>query len=104
MTDAPIPTRSTSLRAVVLAATNQDVRKCAHCSFCADMLLPDQDLSLESVAQLVVMNDDEVLTSRTVWSDAALEAARHACTSSLNMEAVLLALRAEARRRGLNGP
>lgn len=104
MTDLPIPARSTSLRAVVLAATNQDVRRCAHCSFCADMLQPDQDLSLESVAQLIVMNDDEVLTSRTVWSDAALEAARDACTSSLNMEAVLLALREEARRRGLTGP
>lgn len=95
---------STPLRSVVLAATNQDVRRCAHCSFCGDRVEPDQDISLESVVQLVVLNDEEVLTSRTVWSDAALQAARHACTSSLDMEAVLLALREEARRRGLAAP
>lgn len=98
------PNHSTSLRAMVLASTGQDVRRCAHCAFCADMRMPDHDLSLESVVLLVVMNDDEVLTSKTVWSDSALEAARHACASSLNMEAVLLALRDEALRRGLIQP
>ena len=104
MTTSPILSRPTHLRTVVLAATNQDVRRCAHCSFCADMAQPDQDLSLESVVQLVVMNDEEVLTCRTVWSDVALETARHACASSLDMPAVLLALREEARRRGVDGP
>lgn len=101
MSELPVPVHSTHLRSVVLAATRQDVRHCAHCSFCADLVEPDQDISLESVVQLVVMNDEEVLTCRTVWSDGALDAARQACTGSLDMEAVLLALRAEARRRGL---
>lgn len=89
-----------SLRVMVLARTGQDVRRCAHCAHCATEPEPDQDLSFESVLQLVVMNDEEVLTSRTVWSDRALERARTMCASNLDMAAVLLALRAEARRRG----
>ncbi len=93
--------RPAHLRQVVLAATGQDVRRCAHCQLCAVDPGPEQDLSLESVLQLVVMNDDEVLTSRTVWSDAALRSARHMCANNLDMEAVLLALRDEARRRGM---
>jgi len=51
--------------------------------------------------QMVIMNDDEVLTSRTVWSDHVFESARHACANGLDMQAVLQALRDEARRRGL---
>jgi heterodisulfide reductase subunit C len=89
---------------MVLATTGQDVRRCSHCELCTEMTEPDQDLSLESVIQLIVINDEEVLTSRTVWSDAALASARHVCTSNLDMEVVLLALRDEARRRGLTGP
>jgi hypothetical protein len=65
-------------------------------------LEPGQDISLESLLQLVVMNDEEVLTCRTLWSDTVLASARRACGSSLDIEAVLLALRDEARRRGLD--
>jgi heterodisulfide reductase subunit C len=96
-----IPSRSPSLRNVVLAATAQDVRKCRSCSLCDDEIFDEQDISLTVLVQLIIMNDDEVLTSRTLWSDKVLAAARHACTSNLNLEAIILALRAEARRRGL---
>lgn len=89
------------LRLVVLTAANQDVRKCQHCAFCGEKVDLEQDITLETLLQMVAMNDDEVLTSRTLWMDEVLEAARHACASGLNMEAVLLALRDEARRRGL---
>jgi len=90
------------LRLVVLATANQDVRKCQHCAFCSEKVDPEQDITLETLLQMVVMNDEEVLTSRTLWMDDVLEAARHACASGLNMEAVLLALRDEARRRGVD--
>jgi heterodisulfide reductase subunit C len=86
---------------VVLAETRQDVRRCARCAYCARAVGPGDDLTLEMVLQLVLMNDDEVLTSRTVWSELALEAARHNCVSTLDVPAILLALRAEALRRGL---
>jgi heterodisulfide reductase subunit C len=100
MADGRLP----PLRLAVLNATGQDVRRCAHCSFCADLAGPDDDLTLEMVLQLVVMNDEEVLTSQTVWSAEALETARRHCVSSLDVAAVLLALRAEAQRRGLDVP
>ncbi len=91
------------LRQVVLAQTGQDVRRCAHCSFCAGDIGPDEDLSLESLLELVVMNDDEALTSTTLWSDRALEAARRNCAGNLDMAAVMMALREEAFRRGIVG-
>jgi heterodisulfide reductase subunit C len=96
-------TASGPLRLVVLAATGQDVRKCSHCEFCSEALHPDQDISLEMLLQMVVMNDEEVLTTRTLWSDQVLECAPRVCTSNLNLEAILMALRHEARRRGLVG-
>jgi heterodisulfide reductase subunit C len=89
------------LRVRVLSATGQDVRRCQHCAFCDDLLDPDQDLTLQSLLQLVVMNDEEVLTSRTLWSERVLRAARHICTSGLDVPAILLTLREEARRQGL---
>lgn len=102
MSDSAPRTRPGPLRAIVLAATGQDVRKCQHCDFCSTNMEPDQDISLESLLQLVIMNDEEVLTCRTLWSDAVLASAPHLCGNSLDIEAVLLALRDEARRRGLD--
>lgn len=92
---------SAPLRLVVLTATGQDVRKCSHCEFCSAKPDPEQDISLETLLQLVIMNDEEVLTTRTLWSDKVLECAPHVCTSNLNLEAILLTLREEARQRGL---
>jgi len=92
--------RHPPLRTVVLMATGQDLRRCSHCSFCSAMLGGDMDLTLEMLLQLVLLNDDEILTSRTLWSDHVLERARHACANGLEMPAVLLALRDEARRTG----
>jgi len=102
LTDAEPRARPGPLRAIVLAATGQDVRKCQHCDFCSTNLEPDQDISLESLLQLVIMNDEEVLTCRTLWSDAVLASSKHICGNNLDIVAVLLALRAEARRRGLD--
>ncbi len=62
---------------------------------------PGEDLSLEDMLQLVATNDEQVLTSTTLWSDRALEAAGQLCAASLDMAAVMLTLRDEARRRGL---
>ena len=90
-----------SLRAVVLTTAGQDLRKCSHCSTCSGRLTPDMDLTIEGLVQLVLLNDEEALTSRTLWSDQVLEAADHACASGLNLPQMMLALRAEAARRGL---
>jgi hypothetical protein len=49
--------------------------------------------------QLVLLNDDEALQCRTLWSDSALEAARGACKRGLDLYAVMLALREESTRK-----
>ncbi len=51
--------------------------------------------------QLVLQNDEEVLTSKTLWSDEALQRARQMCISTMDVQKIMLALREEAQRRGL---
>lgn len=93
--------RLPTLRSVVLTTSGQDTRRCQHCAFCDTMLDPEQDITILTLVQMVAMDDEEVLTSRTLWSDQVLRGARHLCANGLDIEAVLVALRKEARRRGL---
>ena len=92
----------TTLREFVRQTTGYDVRRCGRCSYCVHFVTPDDDLSLETMMQLIMMNDEEVLTSKTLWSDEALKRARQMCVSTMDLAAIMLALRAEARRRGLS--
>jgi heterodisulfide reductase subunit C len=62
---------------------------------------PEDDLSLETMMQLVMQNDEEVLSSKTLWSDEALQRARLMCVSTMDVQKIMLALREEAQRRGL---
>lgn len=99
MSDSQVDFRQPSLRASVLAACGQDVRRCKNCWLCDEAMIGDQDITFGMLVQLTLLNDAEVLTSRTLWSDEVLQAAQRACTSGLNLSAVMLALRAEAQRR-----
>lgn len=91
-----------TLRGIVYAATGYDIRRCGRCSYCVNRARPDEeDLSLETLLQLVLQNDEEVLTSKTLWSDSVLNRARGMCLSTMDMPAIMLALRDEARTRGL---
>ena len=90
-----------SLRQLVREATGYDVRRCGRCSYCVHFVTPEDDVSLEVMMQLVMQNDEEVLTSRTLWSDEALKRARQMCVSTMDVAAIMLALRAEAQQRGL---
>ncbi len=93
-----------SLRRLILTKTGQDVQRCRGCQMCHCESCPDQDIPLDSLIQLILMNDEEILTSRTLWSDPVLQSARDACVRELDLEAILLALREEALRRGLVNP
>src|SRR4030042_1768552 len=90
-----------SLRRLILTKTGQDVMRCRGCQLCNGEFSREQDIPLDSLIQLVIMNDEEVLTSRTLWSDEVLHCAREACIRELDLEQLLLVLRAEAIRRGL---
>jgi heterodisulfide reductase subunit C len=93
-----------TLRRLILTETGQDIRRCRGCQLCNGEYSSDQDIPLDSLVQLVIMNDEEVLTSRTLWSDEVLIAARDACARELDLEKILLVLREEAKRRGLSKP
>jgi heterodisulfide reductase subunit C len=90
-----------SLRRLILTKTGQDVTRCRGCQLCNGEYSSEQDIPLDSLIQLVIMNDEEVLTSRTLWSDEVLHCARDACVRELDLEKILLVLREEAIRRGL---
>ncbi len=90
-----------TLRRLILAKTGQDVQNCRGCQLCNEVYSQDQDIPLDSLVQLIIMNDEEVLTSRTVWSEEVLHAAREACARELDLEKILLVLREEAIKRGL---
>ncbi len=95
-----------TLRRLILNKTGQDVQRCRGCQLCNSELTTglNQDIPLDSLIQLVIMNDEEVLTSRTLWSDEVLRFARTACARELNLEKILLVLREEAVRRGFEKP
>jgi heterodisulfide reductase subunit C len=93
-----------TLRRLIMTNTGQDVQRCRGCQMCNCDSCPGQDIPLDSLIQLIIMNDEEVLTSRTLWSDEVLGAARDACARELDLEKILLFLRSEAVRRGLVKP
>jgi hypothetical protein len=91
-----------SLRRIVKEATGQDVGKCQACFDCDVNIENELDIPLGSLIQLVLHNDEEALQSRTLWSDAVLEASRNTCKRGLDLYAVMTVLREESKRRDGN--
>ncbi len=88
-----------SLRRVIKLATGQDINVCHACFDCEVPLAEEMDIPLGSLVQLALLDDEEALDSRTLWSDAVLEASHGACKRGLNLPAVMIALREESLRR-----
>ena len=88
-----------SLRSVIKKATGQDVYLCQACNDCEINIHQEMDIPLSSLVQLVLLNDEEALQCRTLWSDSVLEASRGACKRGLDLHAVLIALREESQRK-----
>lgn len=96
------PVRRQSLRKLVLENTHQDVSRCRSCGSCnLKQNIEEMDISLDSLIQLVLLNDEEVLTSRTLWSDEVFTAIEYSCQRGLDLRSIFLVLRAEASRRKL---
>jgi heterodisulfide reductase subunit C len=87
------------LRRVIKLATDQDINICHACYDCNVPLAEEMDIPLGSLVQLALLDDEEALSSRTLWSDAVLEASHGACKRGLNLPAVIVALREESLRR-----
>ena len=88
-----------TLRTYVKRTTGQDLQICQACADCDSDPAEDMDIPLSSLVQLILLNDEEALQCRTLWSDSALEASRGACKRGLDLCAVMLALREEAIRK-----
>lgn len=88
-----------TLRSTVKKVTGQDIYACQACNDCDIGTREDMDIPLSSLIQLILLNDEEALQCRTLWSDAALEASRGACKRGLDLCAVMLALREESTRK-----
>ena len=89
-----------SLKRIVKNATGQDVSRCQACLDCEVSCPDDMDIPVGSMIQMVMFDDEEILTSRTLWSDCVLAKARLACSRGIDISAVMHALREEATRRG----
>lgn len=88
-----------SLRQIIKDATGENINLCQSCLDCDIIAAEEIDVPLGSLVQMILFNDEEALTSKTLWSEAVLAEARYACRKGINLEAVLLALRDEAKRR-----
>lgn len=90
----------TTLRRIVKDKTGQDVYKCQGCQDCELPASKDVDIPVGSLVQMIILDDQEVLTSRTLWSNEILETSRYSCQRGLNVQAIMFALREEAKRQG----
>ena len=88
-----------SLRSIVRKATGQDVYLCHACNDCDIDACDEMDIPLSSLVQLILLNDEEALQCRTLWSDSALEASRGACKRGLDLHVVMIALREASTRK-----
>jgi hypothetical protein len=88
-----------SLRSLVKKNTGQDVYLCHACNDCDISARDEMDIPLSSLVQLILLNDEEALQCRTLWSDTVLEASRGACKRGLDLHAVITVLREESKRR-----
>lgn len=88
-----------SLRSAVRKATGQDVYICHACNDCDINVHDEMDIPLSSLIQLILLNDEEALQCRTLWSDSVLAASRRACKRGLDLHAVMIALREESVRK-----
>ncbi len=90
-----------SLHQIVKNSTGQDVYRCRQCQLCDLEPQEDMDIPLTTVIQMIMFDDEEVLTTRTVWSERVLGESTYACRRGLNLQTILLALRSEAKQRGI---
>lgn len=90
-----------SLRRIVKEVSGQNISRCAGCLDC-EVDSPDVDVPLGSIIHMAMLNDEECLTCRTLWSEDVLHQATKSCAEGLDLKRIILVLREEATRRGLS--
>ena len=86
---------------IILTATSQDVRLCANCLSCEDLLVPGMDLSFGEVIRAAARDDPIALTNDTLWNCDEALILQPICQAGLDIYAIIQTLRFEATSRGL---
>ncbi len=102
-TESPASPRRGPLRAIILAATGEDVRLCGNCTSCKQLTAPGMDLSLGEILRAAARDDPQVLTCASLWACEDLMLQPIPCQAGLALTPILLTLQREAELRGL-GP
>jgi len=97
----PTCPRRGPLRAIILAATGQDVRLCGNCSSCEQLTAPGMDLSLGEIIRAAARDDPQALTCDSLWACEDLMLQPIPCQAGLALPSILLTLQREAELRGL---
>lgn len=90
-----------ALRARILSATGQDVRRCIGCWSCEDLRAPEMDLTYGEVMRAAASGHPSALDNETIWVEADFAYASRCCQSGIDIGAVIRFLRAEATRQGI---
>ena len=97
----PTCPRRGPLRAIILAATGEDVRLCANCASCENLMAPGMDRSLGELVRAAARNDASVLTCASLWACEDLLLRPLPCQAGLSLPAIVITLQREAELRGL---
>ena len=91
-----------TLKRIIKELSGQEISRCQACFDCEISCPSDElDIPIGSMVQMVMFNDEEVLTAKTLWSDCVIQKARLVCSRGINISAVMEALREEAHNRGI---
>jgi heterodisulfide reductase subunit C len=79
-----------TLRRIVKDATKQDISRCQACLDCQVSCPANElDIPVGSMIQMAIFNDEDVLTTKTLWSDCVLTKSGLACSRGINISEVM---------------
>jgi hypothetical protein len=88
------------LRAVILANTGEDIRKCSNCLHCETERTEGTSLSFEGIVHAAAQSDAIALENETLWNCDPMIERNPIYPSGLDRARVIQALREEALVRG----
>lgn len=100
--ESPASLRRGPLRAIILAATGEDVLLCGNCASCEQLTAPGMDLSLAEILRAAARDDPQVLTCASLEACEDLMLRPIPCRAGLALTPILLTLQREAELRGLS--
>lgn len=86
----------------VIKSTGQDIHLCRDCQNCNKFIIEEMDISFSSMIEMIMINDVELFTCRTIWSEKVFLNSKTACRNGINFQTIISAIREEANSRGIS--